>query len=270
MLQFGLRIGSRPRCLVTTTPRPIALLKELLKRPDVAVTRGNTFENEANLAPPFLAAIRARYEGTRIGRQEIEAEVLADTPGALWCHEWLDRDRVKEAPADLQRIVVAIDPAVSNKEGSDETGIVVAARAADKSLYVLEDLSGRYQPHEWARKAVGAFHRHRADIVVAEVNNGGEMVKEVIRNVDPRVSVKSVHASRGKVTRAEPVATLYEQRRVHHVRAFATLEDQLCNFTSDFDRSRAGYSPDRVDALVWALSELSGLIHTASSEELRV
>lgn len=268
MLSFGLRIGRRPRWLVTTTPRPIALLKELIRRPDVAITRGSTFENADNLAPTFLAAIRARYEGTRLGRQEIEAEILADTPGALWCNEWLERDRVKEAP-ELRRIVVAIDPAVSNKEGSDETGIIVAGRAANKSLYVLDDLSGRYAPHEWARVAIEAYRKHRADRVLAEVNNGGQMVEEVIRNVDSSVSYKSVHASRGKVTRAEPIAALYEKRMVHHVRGFTTLEDQMCNFTSDFDRSRAGYSPDRVDALVWALSELSGVVHSFKIEELR-
>jgi predicted phage terminase large subunit-like protein len=269
MLQFGLRMGRRPRWLVTTTPRPIKLLKELITRPDVVVTRGSTFENEANLAPTFLAAIRARYEGTRLGRQELEAELLTDTPGALWSHDWLERDRVKQAP-ELKRIVVAIDPAVTNKEGSDETGIVVAGRAADKSLYVLQDLSGRYHPHEWARVAIDAYHRHRADRILAEINNGGQMVEEVVRNVDRRVSYKSVHASRGKVVRAEPIAALYEKRSVHHVGGFATLEDQLCNFTSDFDRSRAGYSPDRVDALVWALSELSGAINVVRSRELRI
>jgi len=269
MLQFGLRLGKRPRWLCTTTPRPIALVKELLKRPDVVVTRGNTFENEANLAPTFLAAIRARYEGTRLGRQELNAELLSDTPGALWQHDWLERSRVKQAP-ELKRIVVAIDPAVSNKEGSDETGILVAGRAANKSLFVLEDLSGRYQPHEWARVAIGAYERHKADRIIAEVNNGGQMVEEVIRNVNSRVSFKAVHASRGKVTRAEPVAALYEKAEVHHVGGFATLEDQMCNFTSDFDRSRAGYSPDRVDALVWALSELSGNIEITTIEPLRI
>ncbi len=267
MLQFGLRIGPRPRCLVTTTPRPIKLLKELLARPDVVVTRGNTFENEANLAPTFLAAIRARYEGTRLGRQEIEAELLSDTPGALWQADWLERDRVKQAPS-LQRIVVAIDPAVSNNEGSDETGIIVAGKAADGSLYVLDDLSGRMSPPEWARAATAAYRKHSADRILAEVNNGGQMVEEVIRNVDSAVSFKSVHASRGKVVRAEPIAALYEQRKVRHVRSFAVLEDQMTQFSSDFDRSRAGYSPDRVDALVWALTELSGLNHTASSEPL--
>lgn len=259
MLMFGLRLGKHPRWLATTTPRPIKLLKELLAREgrDVAVTRGSTFENEANLAPTFLAAVRARYEGTRLGRQELNAELLSDMPGALWQLGWLDRDRVAKAP-DLRRIIVAIDPAVSNNEGSDETGIVVAGIGADKQVYILEDLSGRYAPHEWAAKAIAAYRRHKADRIIAEVNNGGAMVEATIRALDQRVSFKSVHASRGKVVRAEPIAALYEQRKVHHVGNFSTLEDQMCSFTSDFDRGRNGYSPDRVDALVWALTELSG------------
>jgi phage terminase large subunit-like protein len=269
MLQFGLRLGKRPRWLATTTPRPIKLLKALLAREgrDVVVTRGSTFENEANLAPTFIQALRDRYENTRLGRQEIYAELLSDTPGALWAMEWLDRDRVSQAP-DLRRIVVAIDPAVSNNEGSDETGIVVAGVAADKQAYVLEDLSGRYAPHEWADVAIKAYRRHKADRIIAEVNNGGAMVEATIRAVDALVSYKSVHASRGKVVRAEPIAALYEQRKVHHVGAFVTLEDQLCAFTSDFDRSRSGYSPDRVDALVWAMTELSGPIMSWSQGPL--
>jgi predicted phage terminase large subunit-like protein len=265
MLQFGLRLGVRPRWLATTTPRPIKLLKELLAREgkDVVVTRGSTFENEANLAPTFLAAVRSRYEGTRLGRQELNAELLSDTPGALWSMDWLDRDRVTTAP-ELKRIVVAIDPAVSNKEGSDETGIVVAGVTKGEHAYVLEDLSGRYAPHEWARRAIEAYVHHKADRIIAEVNNGGAMVEATIRNIAPRISFKAVHASRGKVVRAEPIAALYEQRRVHHVGTLATLEDQMCAFTTDFDRGRAGYSPDRVDALVWALTELSGPQHTSS------
>jgi len=259
MLQFGMRLGKRPRWLVTTTPRPIKLLKELLARQgsDVVVTRGNTFENEANLAPTFLTAVRSRYEGTRLGRQELNAELLSDMPGALWQLDWIDRSRVAKAPENLRRIVVAIDPAVSNNEGSDETGLVVAGISADKHVYVLEDLSGRYAPHEWAAMAIEAYRRHKADRIIAEINNGGAMVEATIRTVDSRVSFKSVHASRGKVVRAEPIAALYEQSKVHHVGNYPILEDQQCAFTSDFDRNRAGYSPDRVDALVWALTELN-------------
>jgi phage terminase large subunit-like protein len=201
MLQFGLRLGARPRWLVTTTPRPVKLLKALLAREgrDVVVTRGSTFENEANLAPTFIQALRDRYEGTRLGRQEIHAEMLSDTPGALWQLDWLDRDRVSRAP-DLKRIVVAIDPAVSNNEGSDETGIVVAGVTKDQQVYVLDDLSGRYAPHEWAAKAIEAYRRYRADRILAEINNGGAMVEATIRALDRLVSFKSVHASRATST----------------------------------------------------------------------
>jgi len=271
MLMFGLRLGKWPRWLATTTPRPIKLLKELLAREgrDVVVTRGSTFENEDNLAPIFLAAVRQRYEGTRLGRQELNAELLSDMPGALWQLDWLDRDRVAVAP-DLKRIVVAIDPAVSNNEGSDETGIIVAGVTKGQQIYVLEDLSGKYAPHEWAAKAIAAYRRHKADRILAEVNNGGAMVEATIRALDRLVSFRSVHASRGKVVRAEPIAALYEQRRVNHVGNFSTLEDQMCAFTSDFDRARVGYSPDRVDALVWALTELSGPQNVVRRMELLI
>lgn len=267
MLIFGLRLGSRPRWLVSTTPRPLPLIKSLVARvgKDVVLSRGSTYENAANLASTFLETLREKYENTRLGRQEIDAQILSDTVGALWSTDNIDKLRVKQAPA-LRRVVVAIDPAVSNKEGSDETGIIVAGRAEDKQVYVLEDLSGRYSPSQWAGKAIEAYRRWQADRVIAEVNNGGQMVEEVLRNVDPGVSFKAVHASRGKVIRAEPVAALYEQGKAHHVGAFATLEDQMANFTTDYDRKNG--SPDRVDALVWALSELSGLIQSIVVTEL--
>jgi predicted phage terminase large subunit-like protein len=257
MFSFGLRLGQQPRWLVTTTPRAVKLVKEILARDDVVVTSGSTFENAANLAPPFLEAIRRRYEGTRLGRQEIHAELLSDTPGALWQQEWLDRDRAKSLPFDgWQRVVVAIDPAVTSGEDADETGIIVAAIDHAGQGYVLEDASGKYAPHEWAAKAIALYRKHSADRIVAEKNNGGDMVEATIRSVDPNVSFKAVHASRGKVTRAEPISALYEQGKVHHIGVFQALEDQLCAFTSDFNRSTAGYSPDRLDAMVWALSEL--------------
>jgi phage terminase large subunit-like protein len=258
MAMFGLRIGKNPRCCVTTTPRPTKLIRQLVAREgkDVVITRGRTSENESNLSPVFLSQIVGRYQGTRLGRQELDGELLEDTPGALWQREWIDRDRVTKAP-ELKRIVVAIDPAVSNNEGSDETGIVVAGMGGDGHVYILEDLSGKFAPHDWARRAIDAYRRHRADRIVAEVNNGGLMVQETIRTVDPMVPYKAVHASRGKVVRAEPVSALYEQRKVHHVGAFPELEDQLCSFASDFNRSTAGYSPDRLDGCVWAISELA-------------
>jgi predicted phage terminase large subunit-like protein len=256
-LQFTLRTGADPRITVTTTPKPFPLLRGLVAREgrDVVITRGSTFANAANLAPGFLDAIKARFGGTRLGRQEIEAELLSDTPGALWQLDWLDRDRVAEAP-ELRRIVVAIDPAVSISEGSDETGIIVAGIDRDRRVFVLEDLSGRYAPHEWAALAIAAYRRHQADRIIAEKNQGGLMVEGTIRSLDRNVAFRGVHAARGKITRAEPISALYEQRRVHHVGTFQALEDQMCAFTSDFDRNRAGYSPDRVDALVWAVTEL--------------
>ena len=257
MLQFGLRLGKRPRSIVTTTPKPVKLIRDLLKRQGagVLVTRGRTADNAANLAPTFLEAIERRYGGTRLGRQELEGEFLDDVPGALWQRDWIDRDRVERVP-DLRRIVVAIDPAVSNNEGSDETGIIVAGKDGDGHVYVLADLSGRYSPAEWARKAIGLYHAHKADRIVAEVNNGGAMVEETLRAVDRNIPFKAVTASRGKVIRAEPVSALYEQRKAHHVGMFPVLEDQMCSFTSDFSRAAAGYSPDHLDALVWAVAEL--------------
>jgi phage terminase large subunit-like protein len=257
MFSFGLRLGKHPRFLITTTPRPIKILRDIMARDDVVVTRGSTFDNADNLAKPFLEAIKRRYEGTRLGRQEMYAELLSDTPGALWQQDWLDRDRVKGLPWDgLKRVVVAIDPAVTSGEDADETGIIVAGIDQADQAYVLEDASGRYQPHEWAAKAIELYRRHHADRIIAERNNGGDLVEATVRSVDPTVSFKSVHASRGKVTRAEPISALYEQGRVHHVGSFQLLEDQMCSFTSDFSRSTAGYSPDRLDALVWALTEL--------------
>ena len=261
MLAFGLRVGRHPQWLVTTTPRPIKLLRDLLAREgkDVVVTRGSTFENEANLAKPFLDNMRARYEGSRLGRQELNGELLEDTPGALWQRAWIDAQRVERAPSDLKRIVVAIDPAVSTSEGSDETGIIVAGVSLNGHFYVLEDLSGKFSPDEWARRAYSAYRRWRADCIIAEKNNGGDLVEAVLRSVAMSVPYKAVHASRGKVTRAEPVAALFEQGKVSHVGAeLSILEDQLTAFTSDFDRNSAGYSPDRLDALVWALTNLSG------------
>jgi predicted phage terminase large subunit-like protein len=258
MLMLGLRIGKNPRVVATTTPRPVKLIRDLLAREgkDVAVTRGRTVENVANLAPAFLNEIMRRYEGTRLGRQELDAEVLEDVPGALWLRDWFDRDRVA-VPPELVRLVVAIDPAMSTTAGADETGIVVAGVSRDGHAYVIDDISGRMAPNDWASRAIAAYRLHGADRIVAEVNAGGDMVQLTLRTVDPHVSFKAVHASRGKVIRAEPVAALYEQRKVHHVGTFATLEDQLSSFTSDFDRSRAGYSPDRLDALVWALTDLT-------------
>jgi len=256
MLMFGLRLGQNPRVVIATTPRPTKLVRQLLAREgrDLVVTRGSTYENRANLAPGFFNQIVSRYEGTRLGRQEINAEVLMDVPGALWSLDSIDAARREHAP-DLARVVVAVDPAASSHEGSDETGIVVAGKDDRGHGWVIEDLSGRYEPAGWAKAAINAYFRHSADRIVAEVNNGGDMVENTLRTLDANVSYTAVRASRGKITRAEPIAALYEQGRVHHVGGFPELEDQMTGFTADIDRGKMG-SPDRVDALVWALTEL--------------
>ncbi len=266
-LQFGLRAGARPRQCVTTTPRPIRTLKTIIEDPDTVITRGASSENLANLAPAFIKRILKRYEGTRLGRQELDGEILEDLPGALWSRARIEELRVARAP-ELVRVVVAVDPAAGSSAASDETGIVVAGLGADAHGYVLDDRSLRGSPDAWGRAVVTAYHRWRADRVVGEVNHGGEMVEHVIRTVDPAAAYKAVRASRGKVRRAEPVAALDEQGRVHHVGAFPELEDQMCAFTADFERAGAGFSPDRVDARVWALSELM-LAETPGEPRLR-
>jgi phage terminase large subunit-like protein len=255
---FGLRLGNDPRAVVTTTPKPIKIIRELIADPTTVITRGSTYDNRANLAPAFLQQIVRKYEGTRLGRQELNAEILDDVPGALWNRPLLEESRWPSSRnlPDFTRIVVAVDPAASAGEESDETGIVVAAKDTNGRGYVLDDKSGRYHPNEWARIAIALYRHHRADRVVAEVNNGGDMVGNTLKMIDSNVSYSDVRATRGKVIRAEPVAALYEQRRVYHVGSLSTLEDQMCSFTSDFDRKQAGFSPDRVDALVWAFTEL--------------
>lgn len=257
-LQFGLRLGVHPRQIITTTPRPLPLIRKLINDADTVVTRGRTYDNAANLAAPFLRQIEDRYGGTRLGRQELEGEVLEDIPGALWQRSNIDGNRRPEAPADLQRIIVAIDPATSSDEGADETGIVCVGMARDADGYnrgyVLADRSLRGSPDDWAKAAVALYREFEADRIVAEKNQGGEMVEAVIRAVDRNVPVSLVHATRGKLVRAEPVSALYEQNRVHHVGRFDELEDQMCMFAADYDRANG--SPDRMDALVWGLSFL--------------
>lgn len=252
-LLFGLRLGSNPRTMVTTTPRPTSLLKALVANSAVVVTKGSTFDNLDNLAPTFASEIVAKYEGTRLGRQELMAEILEDVPGALWQRTMIDRLRVSSRP-ELARIVVAVDPPVSISSKADECGIVAAGITDDKFAYVIADSSEQgLSPAGWARKAVALYHSLAADRLVIETNQGGAMAESVIRQVDPSVPIMAVHASRSKRTRAEPIAALYEQSRVYHAGSFPLLEDQMCSFTG----SRTdGMSPDRVDALVWALSSL--------------
>lgn len=259
-LQFGLRLGERPLQIITTTPRPLPLIRNLLTKKNVFVTRGRTADNKDNLAAPFLSQIEERFGGTRLGRQELDGEILDDIPGALWSRSSLDTNRVVEAPVDLERVVIAVDPAASSEEGSDENGIIAVGLARDAEGYargyVLADRSLRGTPEEWARTAVNLYREFSADLIVAEKNQGGEMVSSVIRSVDRAVPIKLVHASRGKHIRAEPISALYEQNRVHHVGRFDELEDQMCTFSVDNLRTSAYGSPDRVDALVWGLTEL--------------
>jgi len=252
-LMFGLRLGQSPKCLITTTPKPTKLLKDLVARDDVVVTSGNTFENEANLAASALEMMKSRYEGTALGRQELYAEILDDVEGALWSNKMIEETRLPDGTEiELTQIIVAIDPAVTNNENSDETGIVVVGRDTNNEYYVLEDSSGKYSPDGWARKAINCFYEWEADRIVAEVNNGGDLVERVLRNIDSNVPYRSVRASRGKMVRAEPVAALYEQRRVHHIGVFEELETQMCTYIG-----QTNPSPDRLDALVWGLSEIS-------------
>jgi phage terminase large subunit-like protein len=255
MLQFGLRLGARPRQLVTTSPRAIPLLKKLLDDPAVAVTHAATRANEAHLSPAFLATIEARYAGTRLGRQEIDGEMIEDRPGALWTRAMLEAARVA-APARLRRIVVAVDPPASSGARADACGLVCAGLGEDGRVYVLDDATlERARPAEWAGAACALYRKREADSLVAEVNQGGEMVARVIAEQDDGVPVEMVRATRGKYLRAAPVAQLYEQGRVAHVGAFPALEDELCAFGPD--GLGAGKSPDRLDALVWAITALA-------------
>ncbi len=259
-LMFGLRLGDNPQCVITTTPKPVPLIRNIMKRKGLVITRGSTFENEANLAPAALENLKEKYANTRLGRQELYAELLDDSEGALWNYRNLDETRVtKDEVPELRRIIVAIDPAVTNNEGSDETGIVIAGQADNGRYYVLEDVSGKMTPDGWGRLAIDMYYKYQADRIVAEVNNGGDLVERLIRTIDNEVSYTPVNASRGKMVRAEPIAALYEQKKVSHVGMFSELEEQLCSFTVGSKKS-----PDRLDALVWALTELSQSSGTAT------
>lgn len=244
---FGLRLGPFPQAVVTTTPRPTRLIKALIADKRTHLTRGDTYENKANLAPSFFQDVVGRYEGTRLGRQELFAEILDDVPGALWKSQWIDETRVAKAP-NLSRVVVAIDPAGTHKATSDETGIAVAGVGANGSYYVLHGYGYRLSPDGWARRALDLYDQFEADRIVGEVNNGGDMVESTIRSVRRDVPFTQVRATRGKALRAEPIAALYEQKRVHHVGVFPELEGQMCAFPV------ANEHDDMVDALVYALS----------------
>jgi len=251
-LMFGLRLGQNPRVIVTTTPRPIKLLKKLIKAPDVVVTKGSTFENAKNLAKPFLDYIRIHYEKSWLGRQELYADLIEANRGSLWTPPLLERARSSYKDVPLHRLVIAIDPAVSHGAQSDETGIIAAGMTTEGVGVVLEDLSLKGPPSQWIQKAIEAYHRLNADRIVAEVNMGGELVEQLLRSYDPSISYKAVRATRGKAIRAEPIAALYERGKVWHAKYLRDLEEQLCSYIPGVSAK----SPDRLDALVWALTDL--------------
>jgi predicted phage terminase large subunit-like protein len=254
-LQFGMRLPEhKPQTVITTTPRPTKLIKDLIKRDTTIVTRGSTFDNAANLSENALAEMQIRYGGTRLGQQELYGAVLDDNPGALWNRANLEATRVKpEDVPTLVRIVVGVDPAVTSGEDSDSTGIVVAGMSNDGNYYVLADDTIKASPQVWAEKAISSFELHKADRIIAETNNGGDLVVHLLQQVKANIPVKKVTASRGKAVRAEPVAALFEQGRAHMVGYYPELEDQMCEYEPGVTKD----SPDRMDALVWAITELS-------------
>ena len=270
---LGNRLGSHPRRVFTTTPRPIRLVRLLMgKDPSqrgqprdptvVLAPTMTTYNNLANLAPSFIQEVLTKYQGTRLGRQELLGHLLEDTPGALWTLEMIEDARVWAVPETFVRIVIAVDPAVTAHEDSNETGIVVCAKDADGIGYVLRDASGRYSPDGWAQKVSELFYHYHADRVVGEVNNGGDLVETVLRSKDSGISYKAVHAARGKLTRAEPIAALYERHLIKHYGEHADLEAQMTTYAPDQvpsaqeQRKEKSISPDRMDALVWGMSEL--------------
>jgi phage terminase large subunit-like protein len=254
MLAFGLRLGAQPRTVITTTPRPVPLLRRVLADPATRVTRSSTFDNIAHLAPGFVAALEERYGGTRLGRQELDGELIEDREGALFSRATIEAARLRSAPA-LERIVVAVDPPATSGHRADACGLV-AAGLADGIVYVLADETGRgLAPDAWAARAAGLYHALEADALVVEVNQGGEMVEAIMREVAPDVPVTPVRATRSKRLRAEPVAALYARGRVKHAGHFPLLEDEMADFGPD--GLSAGRSPDRLDALVWAVTHLA-------------
>jgi phage terminase large subunit-like protein len=255
-LQFALRLGTRPQMVMTTTPKPTVLIKELKERDgtDLILTRGRTDDNLAHLSSVVLEQLRERYDGTRLGRQELDGEILEDDESAFWSREIIEAGRITLVAQPIYtRVIIALDPAMSHGPDSDESGIIVAAEDDKKHYYILADGSGRYTPDGWAARIAGLAEQYKASMLIAEVNAGGAMIESVMRAHAPGLPVKEVRAARGKALRALPSLAFYEQGRVHHVGNHAVLEDQMCRFTGE---GLQGASPDRVDALVWALSEL--------------
>ena len=264
-LSLGLRLGQRPRVLITTTPKPRPLLREILAARTTRVSRASTYDNLVNLAPTFAEKIIKRFEGTRVGRQALHAEILADIEGALWTWDMVESARVAQAPYEMQRIVIGVDPAGTANKGSDETGIVVAGHLDDKT-YVLEDLSGKYSPHGWALVVRHAYERHSADAIVVETNYGGDMVEHTLRTSGVEARIVKIHAKRGKAVRAEPVVSLFEQRRLHMLPGLSELENEMTSWVP-----YEGESPNRVDAMVYAVMQLNrGMAPARISSPLRL
>jgi phage terminase large subunit-like protein len=256
-MEFGLRSGRTPQVCATTTPRPIPLLINLIKDPQTVVSTGSTYENVSNLSESFLKFVLTKYEGTRIGRQELYAEILGDVEGALWSYELIEATRVKSAPTDgFKRILVGLDPSGSGEESADEAGVVAVGLGYDGHAYVIGDYSLQGSPNEWATVAINTLKRLKADRIVAEVNFGGDMVKAVLESLWDKVPFKKVHASRGKTARAEPVSALFEQGKCHLIGLHPKLEDEMCHWVPGEKRNGKLWSPGRMDAMVWAVSEL--------------
>lgn len=260
MVSFCLRVGKNPRCIITTTPRPTKTIKELVRAPNVYITKGSTFENRDNLSPVFFDAIIDRLANTRLGKQEIYAQILDDNPSALWKSSNIEETRVNNYPK-LVRIVVGVDPAITANKNSDETGIIAVGKGVNDHFYVLDDKSCIESPNGWGNAVVALYNKLMADRVVAEVNQGGDMVQHVIKTIDSSVSFKGVHVTRGKQLRAEPVAALYEQLKIHHIGTFPDLETQMIEWDPENDPD----SPDRIDALVMCITELMGGLKKISS-----
>lgn len=250
-LQLGLRLGLQPRMVITTTPRPTKLIKELLSNPACITTTETTYANIANLAPSYIEYILRRYQNTNLGQQELMARIMDDVDGALWKRAIIERNRVTVMPK-LTRLVVAIDPAVTSGEDADETGIVLGGRGEDGRGYILGDFSMKASPARWAQRAIDIYEQYQADRIIGEANNGGDLIENTLRAINPNIAYKKITASRGKHKRAEPISALYEQDRMKHVGTFAELEDQMCTWVD----GESGYSPDRMDALVWCSTEL--------------
>lgn len=252
-LEFGLRLGSNPRVVITTTPRPIPIIKQLLEDSAVIDRVVSTYANIHNLAPSYIDRVIKRFEGTRLGRQELHGQLLEDVPGALWTRAIIESSRLTQHPA-LSRVVVGVDPHAS----TGETGIIVAGIGpctckgkSELHGFVIDDLSSGGSPDTWGRQVATGYHKHKADRAAVEANNGGDMVISTVKTIDSKIATKKLWASRGKYTRAEPIAALYEQGKVHHIGLYAELEDELCSWVSG-----ESDSPNRLDALVWALTEL--------------